>query len=122
MSCHVLYLSFCCTAHNSHQFVAQHACPAINQSIVRSCQSKDRTDLHGASASKTRVCKAIWGDGCYNLDFDTEDDDHYGYIRKELEDSYGPTLLDSGRCGSIDEACNELERMLANECKAWEGK
>jgi hypothetical protein len=67
-------------------------------------------------------CKAIWGDGYYELDVDTEDDDHYGYIRKELEDSYGPLLLDSGRCRSIDEACNELERMLANECKAREGK
>ena len=67
-------------------------------------------------------CKAIWGDGYYELDVDTEDDHYYGYIRKELEDSYGPMLLDSGRCGSIDEACNELERMLANECKAKEGK
>ena len=67
-------------------------------------------------------CKAIWGDGYYELDVDTEDDHYCGYIRKEFEDSYGPMLLDSGRCGSIDEACNELERMLANECKAKEGK
>lgn len=67
-------------------------------------------------------CKAIWGDGYYDVEVDTEDDDHYGYIRKEFDDFYGPMLLDSGRCGSIDEACEKLERLLANECKAREVK
>lgn len=67
-------------------------------------------------------CKAIWGDGYYDMEVDIEDDDHYGHIRKEFDDYYGPMLLDSGRCGSINEACENLERMLANECKAREGK
>ena len=63
-------------------------------------------------------CKTIWGDGYYDLDFQTEIDDHYASIRKDLLDSYGPLLLDSGRCSSIDKACDKLERMLAAECKA----
>ena len=67
-------------------------------------------------------CKAIWGDGSYDLDVDIEYDDHHGYIRKDLGDSYGPMLLDSGRCYSIDDACDKLERMTADECKAREIK
>lgn len=67
-------------------------------------------------------CKAIWGDGYYDLDFEIEDDDCYGYIKRDLGDSYRPLLLDSERCGSIDEACDKMERMLANECKARQRK
>ena len=67
-------------------------------------------------------CKVIWGDGCYDIEVDTEDDYYYGHIRKEFDDHYGPMLLDSGRCDSMDEACDVLERMLADECKSREGE
>jgi hypothetical protein len=62
-------------------------------------------------------CKILWGDCYYDIEFETEDDDHYGFIRKDLGDSYGPLLIKSDRCGSIDKTCDKLERMLATACK-----
>ena len=76
-----------------------------------------------ARAQRIRdYCKAIWGDGYYDIDVESEGDDHYGYIKKDLGDSYGPLLLDSERCGSVDEARDKLERILADACKTREDK
>jgi len=67
-------------------------------------------------------CKILWGDCYCDIEFEAEDDDHYAFIRKDLGDSYGPLLLDSERCGSMDEASAKLERMLAAACKHFASK
>jgi hypothetical protein len=59
-------------------------------------------------------CRAIWGDGNYELDIETDNwMDWYCYVRKDYGLSFGDLLWMAGPCNSPEETWGELDRGLA---------
>jgi hypothetical protein len=59
-------------------------------------------------------CKTIWGGSTeYDLEFETDDYEYYVcLVRKDYGTSFGPPLLMTGICPSIEAAAREMDRML----------
>jgi hypothetical protein len=57
-------------------------------------------------------CRTIWGDGNYDIDYETDGQTWIGIVRKDFGDAFGDPLAMTGIFGSTEQAGRELERML----------